>query len=691
MSSSFTSGGKAELPVFRPEGLELLRRPVWVLHLGTFHKVFANAAALVLWKAETREELFERDYRPHSAAIRKRLGDLSVRIAAGEIVSERWTFYPQGEAVHVDCVMSGVRLPDGAVGMLSEAAASEVGPDDLRGVEALRHTSVCVTLFDTQGLPLFYNPAAGISYGDVDRTFVERFANRAEGEMIWARMLGRIASVQDPFMTSEEAGDFAMITSSGRRWHRLHALATIDPLMSQPAILVNERDITEQVAARERVEYLAAHDVVTGLANRAEYNERLGLEVRQRPGAGGALLLVDLDDFKSINDTFGHGAGDAVLREVGLRLSAVTRPGELAARLGGDEFSLILPGVATSDTVSTRAEEILLRLRYPVFVSTASGPGIPVTVGASIGAAIWPDDGKTPEILQRNADLALYAAKSEDGLDFRCFDRNMRHAAEEQRELVEQLGRALARRQFEVHFQPLISLHERIVAGLEALVRWRHPVRGLLSPARFIHLAESAGFLPSIGAMVLEEACARLSEWRGLGLDPGRVAVNLSASQLRDRNLPRFVLDTTMKHGLTPDRIELEVPETVTLGRAGENAIGILSDLRSLGFSIALDDFGTGYASLTHLRRLPVDKIKIDLSFIAGMSGNAADLAIVRAMVNLGHDLGMTVLAEGIETEEQADLLVKLGCDEVQGFLFGRPMPAEGLLAWLRQRQVTEC
>lgn len=670
------------LPPSRTDGFHLLRRSVWILDTARKRKVYANAAALKLWGVETTEDaedFFARDFTPHSPAIRQRFDETIERIARGEVLRERWTFYPRGRPFTVDCVMSGVRLEDGSVGMLVEATLPEIAPEERRAVEALRHTPVMVTLYDEDGRVVFRNPAAAQCYPHEDHTFVAGFADPTEGADVWREALAHDPHRTDAFMGTPVSGSFRMMTSEGERWHGIDVRTTSDPVTGQVCLLVNERDVTDRVLARTRAEFLASHDAGTGLVNRGGFIERLEKAMAE-PGSVGGLLMIDLDGFKEINDTHGHAAGDGVLSKVGARLRASSRPQDLCARLGGDEFAIILPGLSDPAVLHRRAEELKIRL-----VQTIEDPvsGGSINLSASFGAALWPEDGASPDALQRNADLALYSAKNDGGNRFQRFDMALRRAADERHQIIEDLRAGIERDEFDVYFQPLMSFKDFRPVGFEALVRWRHPVHGLLLPARFLTAAESVGLMTPIGNIVIEAACRQMKTWLDAGLAPGRIAINLSSNQFRNRDLATLVARMVMETGLVPSQVEFEVPETVTLGQNGESVVGILSDLRRLGFAIALDDFGTGYASLTHLRNLPVDTIKMDRSFINEMNRSLADRAIVRAVIGLGHDLGMKVLAEGIEIRAQLDAVAELGCDLGQGFLFGRPMPAGEATGWL--------
>ena len=675
----------SSLPDCRTEGLDLLHRPVWILDIDAYRKFYANAAARALWCVlpGEEEEFFNRDFTPHSDAIRSRLGRTTERIRAGEVFTERWTFYPKDRPFTVDCLMSGVRLPNGHVGMLVEATVPEVEPQELRGVEALRHTIVLVTLYSEVGTVLFRNPAAVRAYSDEAHRFVDSFLDREEGRAIWKAAFVPDQARTDAFMGVTVSGEFRVATSAGERWHAMDLRTTTDPVSGRVGLLVNERDITEPMEERARSTYLSTHDIMTGLINRVSFLDRLN-DVMERPGSAGALITCDLDGFKEINDTYGHAAGDAVLREIGLRLRASLRPQDVAARLGGDEFAVLLNQVVDPDVLRRRAVEIDLRLRQPI-VDPASG-GV-FSMAASFGIAIWPDDGATPDALQRNADLALYAAKAEGGRRVRHFDMAMRREADERHQCILDLGAAIERDEFEVFYQPIVDLGTRAPKGFEALLRWRHPTRGLLMPDLFIPAAESVGLMAPIGMVMFARICAQLRRWMDEGLDPGRVAVNLSANQFRNSHLADQLREEVVAAGLTPAQIEFEVPETVTLGRSGEVVVDTLSALRKAGFSIALDDFGTGHASLTHLRRLPVDVIKIDRSFIADMERSAEDRAIVHAVIALGRELSMAVLAEGIESEEQRASLQLLGCNLAQGYLFGYPMEPHRAAEWMRAQQ----
>lgn len=684
MSSEAGVPSESSLPECRTEGFDLLRRPVWILDTDTMRKRYANSAARELWRVGPgeEEEFFARDFTPHSAAIQARLRLTLDRVRAGEVFTERWTFYPDGHPFTVDCLMSGVRLADGHIGMLVEATMPEVAPTERRSVEALRHTLVMVTLYDEEGAVLFRNPSAERCFPGEAHRFAAGFAAPGDGLAMWREALAQKAVQDDAFLGTTVSGDYRMITSRGVRWHGIDIRTTTDPVSGRLAILVNERDITDRVQASARSEYLASHDAMTGLVNRSRFSELLDQAVSV-PGSAGALVTVDLDNFKEVNDTHGHAAGDAVLREIGARLRSSLRPGDVCARVGGDEFALLLPGFVDGDGLLRRATELDLRLSQLIIDPVSGGA---FSMAASFGIACWPQDGANPATLQRNADLALYVAKAETGRRVRRFDMMMRIDADERHQCVEDLVAAIERDAFEVFFQPLVDLASGGLVGFEALLRWRHPTRGLLLPDRFIAAAESVGLMTPIGRLMFARTCAQIRTWLDAGMEPGRVAVNLSANQFRDRQLAEQLTAQVREAGLPPSRIEFEVPETVTLGRSGEAVLDTLWKLRQAGFSIALDDFGTGHASLTHLRRLPVDTIKIDRTFVAEMEHSDADRAIVHAVAVLGRELSMHVLAEGIENQGQRAGLEALGCDYGQGFLFGHPMDAAAATEWMTAR-----
>jgi diguanylate cyclase (GGDEF)-like protein len=415
--------------------------------------------------------------------------------------------------------------------------------------------------------------------------------------------------------------------------------------------------------ALERVAYLASHDPLTGLPNRALFHDRLERAlVGQRAEDGqAAVLCIDLDHFKDVNDTLGHAAGDRLLQQVTQRLQGCLRRSDTLARLGGDEFAILRPGVADSDGITALARRIVAVMAEPVDLD-----GQEVQVGASVGVALA-TAGDSGQLLQ-NADLALYRAKAEGRGTVRFFADEMNVRLRQRKALEHDLRRALAESQLELHYQPQIDLDELRVVGVEALLRWNHPERGMVPPSNFVPLAEETGLILPLGEWVLRTACARAGAWPGL-----RLAINLSPAQFRQAGLAELVARTLRETGLEPSRLELEITEGVLLHDT-EATLATLAALRSLGVRIAMDDFGTGYSSLSYLRRFPFDKIKIDRSFVAHLGAPDAD-AIVRAIISLGRALGMRANAEGVETAEQAARLRAEGCEEVQGFHFGRPVP----------------
>jgi diguanylate cyclase (GGDEF)-like protein len=419
------------------------------------------------------------------------------------------------------------------------------------------------------------------------------------------------------------------------------------------------------------IAHLARHDALTNLPNRALFRDELRRAIANcsREGERVAVLCLDLDRFKPVNDTLGHAAGDELLQQVAIRLASCARAGDLAARLGGDEFGIIQPRVEDEGDAGMLAERIVQSLSAPYDVA-----GHRVTIGVSVGIAIGAGANGTPDELVHQADLALYRVKAERRQSFSFYHPDMDARAEGRRKLEMDLQEAMERQQFEVHFQPVIRLNDNRVTGFEALLRWHHPDRGMISPAEFIPVAEDTGLINQIGHWVLIEACKQAVAW------PPHisVAVNLSPVQFKQAALPLQVVSALSMSGLEPSRLELEITEAVLLTDT-ESTQDTLKQLRDIGVRIALDDFGTGYSSLSYLSRFKFDKIKIDRSFISGMSAQTDALSIVRAISGLGADLGMTVTAEGVETEEQLAHLRTVCCTEVQGFLFSRPKAARDL------------
>ena len=426
-------------------------------------------------------------------------------------------------------------------------------------------------------------------------------------------------------------------------------------------------DVTVQRVAEEKVRYMAHYDSLTGLPNRFLFNERLDHALKHDENGAG-LMYLDLDHFKSINDTLGHPIGDKLLNAVALRLVACVRAGDLIARLGGDEFAILVGG-DNLNAIDQLASRIIEAIGLPFLID-----GYEVMTGASIGIAYSPDHGDTPEQLLKNADLALYAAKAEGRGRFIRFENGMDSTAETRRELELDLRSALARDEMRLHYQPLINLSTGEPSGYEALVRWEHHARGNVMPSDFIPLAEETGMVIKIGEWVIRRALAEAATWP----EHLSVAVNLSPAQMRSTNLLPTIIHAIGQSGIAPHRLEFEITESVLMNDSEAN-IAVLHRLSALGIRIALDDFGTGYSSLNYLRSFPFNKIKIDRCFISEIDTREDCRAIVRSVVSLANSLGMTTTAEGVERQAQLDTLRLEGCTEVQGFLFSKAVPSEEL------------
>ncbi|MFM2058044.1 MAG: hypothetical protein RLY71_2429 [Pseudomonadota bacterium] len=434
-------------------------------------------------------------------------------------------------------------------------------------------------------------------------------------------------------------------------------------------------DISEQKASAQRIHQLAYYDVLTGLPNRALLMDRCehALARAAREGRHVALMFLDLDRFKHVNDSLGHPVGDALLKAVAERLQALLRDSDTIARLGGDEFVILLESVHETTGAEAMARRIVRAFEDPFELGSHS-----LSAGTTIGISLFPEHGHDITSLFKFADLALYQAKEAGRGDFRFFEARLNDAAHQRLQLENELRHALARNELSLHYQPILALQDGRLAGAEALLRWRHPILGAVSPAQFVPVAEDSGLIVPIGAWVLAQACAQARRWLDEGLDPGVIAVNLSGVQIRRDDLVETVTAALQRTGLPPTRLELEISESYIM-RHGERDLRTLSALRDLGISLAIDDFGTGQTALSHLHRLPIDKLKIDRAFMVAIDGTSAGATVARAIIGLGHGLGLTVVAEGVETGPQEQFLIEQGCDLVQGYRYARPMDAAAL------------
>ena len=467
---------------------------------------------------------------------------------------------------------------------------------------------------------------------------------------------------------------------------------TKQPLFDESGEIIGtfglSRDITGQVDAQEALTYQALHDSVTGLANRPALMERVLHALADREGRPDrlALLFIDLDDFKSINDTLGHEIGDRVLRDVGRSLTRISRGGDTVARLGGDEFVLLCTGLRDGDDV----ELICDRVMRAVCAPQHDGPH-DLTVTCSLGAVVTAKCSAGPDELLQQADIAMYAAKRSGGNRFEIYTTELRGLTNSSRGLAAELRLAIDDSALFVLYQPVFDLHDGSILGAEALVRWRHPERGVIAPAEFIPVAERRGLIGAIGHFVLNEACRQLASWRSADSCPERftIGVNVSGRELRDPELAKRVAATLERHGIAPNRLVLEITENVLLGELGD-AHHAIERLAKLGVRIALDDFGTGYSTLAHLRQLQTNILKIDRSFVSQLGGESRDREIIAAVTGMAHALGMTATAEGVETKAQREALTAIGCDAAQGYLFARPLTPNALAAMWEPQTSTD-
>ncbi len=440
-------------------------------------------------------------------------------------------------------------------------------------------------------------------------------------------------------------------------------------------------DITARKAAEAKIEFLAYRDVLTGLPNRQLLLDRFGqaLAHAERTRSKVALLFLDLDNFKTINDSLGHAAGDTLLREIAQRLGECVRETDTISRQGGDEFLIVLSNLSGTDVIPSVLLKMRERLQTPFVVD-----GHELTTSASIGVALYPDDGRDFDTLLKKADTAMYRAKDAGRNHYRFFDEQMNVEAVEHLRIKSGLRRALARGEFVLHYQPQFELAGGHVIGVEALLRWQHPEEGLIPPGRFIAVAEDSGLIVPIGEWVIQEACRQAMAWRSAGLPPLVMAVNLSAVQFRRGEIEQTIARALQSSGFAPQLLELELTESILI-QDTESVLGSVRQLKQLGVKLSIDDFGTGYSSLSYLKRFDVDKLKIDQSFIRDLARDPDDAAIVRAIVQMGASLNLRTIAEGVEDAATLAFLRGIACDEAQGYHLSRPMEAQAFARFMAQ------
>ena len=577
--------------------------------------------------------------------------------------------------------------PHDLLTLLDLAAAVTAMLELRRGAEADLHAHElnphCPWIADSQGRLLQVSPRIAALTG---MTMAEVLA---EG---WIRAVhpDDVAEVQDCWAASLRTGvifdrDYRIrLADDGYRWFHGHAEPRHNLAGGIDCWYGIVEDIDDRKTSQARIEHLAYRDELTGLANRAQFRRMLEQQIAWADrGVSFALLRLDLDDFKAINDTLGHRVGDMLLTQVAARLGDCVRQTDIVARDGDDEFFVLQTHLGEPEDAVLLVERILAVLSTPMKLD-----GVVLSIGASIGITLCPQDGALPDKLLQNSDLALGRAKQEARGSYRFFEPDMDERLRIRQALKVELRDALDRGEFELAYQPLIGLPGGRIDGFEALLRWRHPTRGFVSPAEFIPAAENTGLILPIGRWVLERACRDAATWP----DGIHVAVNLSAMQFRQGVLPQVVARALGSSGLDPQRLELEITETVPL-LDDESSLVMLRRLRGLGVRIVLDDFGTGYASLAYLTRFAFDKLKIDRSFVARMTDTPDTQTIVNAVLRMSHALGIAITAEGVETREQLDILVREGCNELQGFFFSRAVPLAAvpdLLAHHERRRLQE-
>ena len=650
--------------VVQQSDIMALTVPLWVFDIDRSCVVWANESARKLWHADTFEELYERDMGADmSSSIAERLTLYQSSFEhSRKVFKELWTLYPNGTPQTYQIEMRGHRLPDGRMALFCEAKSQEHHlPERARSAEALNHIPVSITLFTLDGTPLYTNTEALNIYTSASVALGERFVHEED----YLHLISQI------HLHGKTEKICLVNTTMGQRWHEISARSCRDAISGERAIILSEVDVTGLKEQEQKISFLAHHDILTGLNSRYYVNTDFPKALRQSEADGQqiAMLLIDLDNFKTINDTLGHISGDLLLVHVAGRLQmAVGDKGQLA-RLGGDEFVMLVPFESQSE-LDAICDKLLEEIASECRIGDHH-----ISSKASIGIALSPEHGKDVSTLMRHADLALYEAK-DTGRNTYCYFRPaLQQAALLKRTLEKDLHRAIKENEFLLYYQPRVDCHHQTVLSAEALIRWKHPEQGIVPPGLFIETLEETGMIHQVGDWLIEQAGRDQRHLARQGFDIP-ISINISPKQFARPDFVARLKSNLAKTHCPADRIEIEITEGMLMGD-GFDAKAVLMDLRNSGFSIAVDDFGTGYSNLAYIQEYPISSLKVDRSFIKMIEERSS---VVNMILSLCRLIGITAVAEGVETVDQLEWLMLNHCDQYQGYLYSRPVPMAELM-----------
>lgn len=637
--------------------LKNLSVPIWVFDADDLKIVWANPDALKFWNASSEADLYQRELsKDISASVKKHLVQTKIDcLASGQSVTQNWTLYPDGVPQNSEAVISSIEFPDGSSALLIHILYErrDETSDTLRSAQALMHTSVMISLYDEDHSLLYANPAAR-SIAVTNNESLNQKINRISDLKNVLEML----NVEGICDTEVEVN-----TINGPVWHSMNLQRSLDPVTGKFAILLSSTDITDRRKAQQDAYRLAYTDSLTGLPNRFALLKYLK-RICESTDCEFGLLFLDLDRFKIVNDSLGHLIGDRLLNEVGKRLSKImeNRPG-IVARLGGDEFVVISEDQCSRESLAWLANSVLENLGQDVYVD-----GHNISIIPSVGICIAPSDGDNATTLMQHADVAMYHSKAHKS-GYAFFEPAMNQDFEKRLQIENDLVKAIKENQFELYYQPKISAKDFSITGMETLIRWNHPTKGMVNPVEFIPIAEETGLINDIGDWVIKQAMEQQKIWQEMGYRIV-VSINISPVQFANSGLVDFITSSAAETGCETELVEFEITESLLLDDHSL-VTDILDSLSLQGFRVALDDFGTGYSNLAYLSHYPLTCLKIDRQFVM----DTKQTAILEMVIRMGKALNLSVVAEGVETEEQIKRLVENNCDELQGYYFSKPMP----------------